>query len=112
MSELKRNKIFVSGYAKLPGGITATEVYTEIAMTAVLDRVTGEIYEIECTLVTNTAREYIKKLLAGRNINDIDDMVKDIADNYFGIAKKAIIASLTNCYERYILITKSGNEDK
>mgnify|MGYP000860129476 CR=1 FL=1 len=39
-------------------------------------------------------------------------MVKDIAGNYFGIAKKAILASLTNCYERYILIAKSGNGDK
>jgi hypothetical protein len=108
---LKKNKIFISAYSKLPKGISATELYTKTAMAIIIDRNTGKIYDVECTLATEVAKRYIKNILTNKNINQIDSILQEIDDNYFGNAKKAVMAVLTNCYKRYRLICGSFDED-
>ncbi|MCI1944932.1 DUF3870 domain-containing protein [Clostridium luticellarii] len=109
---MRKNKIFISAYSKLPQGISAAEIYVEAAMSLVVDRNTGTIYDMECTLATDIAKEYIKDIVVGRNINQIDDIIQDIKDNYLGTAQRAVIAVLTNCYKRYMLVHVNFDENK
>ncbi|MCC9293310.1 DUF3870 domain-containing protein [Clostridium sp. WLY-B-L2] len=104
---MKKDNIFITGYAKLPKGITASQLYGgEVVIGVIVNRYSGEIQDIECSFVTDTAKKYAKELLIGRNLNDIREIVSDIEDNYFGMAKKSFIAVLINCYERYKIIVK------
>ena len=64
---MKKNKIFISAYSKLPKGISATELYTKTAMAIIIDRNTGKIYDVECTLATEVAKRYIKNILTNKN---------------------------------------------
>ena len=63
---MKKNKIFISAYSKLPKGISATELYTKTAMAIIIDRNTGKIYDVECTLATEVAKRYIKNILTNK----------------------------------------------
>ncbi len=104
---LKQDNIFITGYAKLPKGITASQLYGgEVVIGVIVNRYSGEIQDIECSFVTDTAKKYAKELLIRKNLNDIEGIVSDIEDNYFGMAKKSFIAVLINCYERYKMIVK------
>ncbi|MEW9122381.1 MAG: DUF3870 domain-containing protein [Thermotaleaceae bacterium] len=94
-------KIFISGYAKLPKGITATEMYSVIAVGLLVNRYTGEILEADCSLVTATAQKFFRNNMVGENINHVDTIEKMFNDNYFGSAKKAIISALRTCHEKY-----------
>jgi hypothetical protein len=93
--------ILVTGYARLPQGIAAEELYSVITVGLVLDFRTGQIIEADCSLVTDTARRFVRNMMVGHNINDIDGIVTQIRMRYFGSAKKALISALKMCQEKY-----------
>lgn len=110
MIKLERNEIFVTGYAKLPQGITATELYTVIAVGMLLDADTGDIIDVDCSLVTTVAREFVKKLMVGKNIDDLE-LIEDLFnEKYHGSARKALISSFRTCNEKYVQYLKNKAE--
>lgn len=94
-------KIFISGYAKLPKGITATEMYSVIAVGLLVNRSTGEILEGDCSLVTNTAKNFFRNIVIGENLNNVEAIEKIFNESYYGSARKAIISALKTCHEKY-----------
>jgi len=105
------NEIFVTGYAKLPKGITATELYKVIAVGLIIDKNTGAIVDADCSLVTRVAKEFFKELVLGKNINDYEEIHNLFKEKYFGSAKKALISALKTCHEKYKQIIDSSFEE-
>lgn len=95
------DKVLVTGYAKLPQGITAAELYSIVGVALIVNRETGEIYEVDCTLVTSVAREFVKSIVVGRNMNDLEAIEQEFERSYLGSAKKAIISAIRTCGEKY-----------
>lgn len=94
-------KVFVSGYAKLPSGITASELYKIIVVGLVVDRETGLIIDGECSLVTGIAKRFFSDIVVNKNLNNIEEIEQEFIDVYYGSAKKALISAMKTCYERY-----------
>ncbi len=107
---MQNNQIFISGYAKLPQGITAAELYTVIAVGMVIDKVTGEILEVDCTLSTDVAKCFVKRLLVGQNLNDLESIEATFSESYFGSAKKALLSAIRIANERFLNIKKDQTE--
>lgn len=101
---MKKDEILVTGYAKLPQGITATELYSIIGMSILLDRDTGLILDTECTLATRVAKEFVNKIVVGKRLDNIKEIEACFEDSYFGPAKKAIISAIHICREKYLQI--------
>lgn len=95
------NEVFVTGYAKLPQGITAKELYSIIAVGLLLDEDSGEIIDADCSLVTSVARNFVKKLLVGRNIEDLEEIEELFNQKYHGSARKALISAIRTCNEKF-----------
>nr|WP_286672862.1 DUF3870 domain-containing protein [Anaeromonas gelatinilytica] len=91
----------MTGYAKLPDGITAKELYVVVALGLVVDRETSEILEAEPTLSTHVARDFVSKLLVGEKLNDINHIENKFRHNYFGSAKKAVLTAIRTCHKNY-----------
>lgn len=96
--------MFVTGYAKLPQGITASEMYSVICLGLLVDHETGIINDAECSLVTSLAKRVFRELVVGKNLKDIHGIEKDFVEVYYGSAKKALISALRTCHEKYIQI--------
>ena len=109
---MKPDEIFITGYAKLPKGITAAELYIVIAVGLIIDRRTGTILDADCSLVTRVAREFFKKLVVGKNINDYEEIQDLFIKKYFGSAKKALISALKICNEKYKQILENSEDAK
>jgi len=94
--------VLFSAYAKLPLGITASEMYKMIGIIIVIRAETGEIMEADCTLATELARRWVSTALVGQSLKNGPEEVLRIIDKvYQGSAKKAIMTSLRIIYDKY-----------
>ncbi|QJW49090.1 DUF3870 domain-containing protein [bacterium BFN5] len=99
---LNPHLVLFSGYAKLPTGITASELYKIIGVIVLVDMKTGEIVEADCTLATQLARKHVSSALVGHTLTNGPDHLSDLIDRiYQGNAKKAIITALRIIYDKY-----------
>lgn len=103
--------IFITGYAKLPNGITAQQLYSVVAIGLLVDRETGIIVDADCTLVTSTGKKFFRENVLGKNIIDYNSIEKIFLDRYFGSAKKAILSALRICSDKFEMI-QNGEDYK
>ncbi|MGG1660898.1 DUF3870 domain-containing protein [Brevibacillus sp. NRS-1366] len=95
--------IACAGYARLPEGMTAKEVYGVLGIGLMVDFLTGEIVAAESTLVRKSGNDFICSMLIGHNIlkHGIDEPVSLIERRYFGTGKRAIIAAIKDAYKSF-----------
>ncbi len=99
---LDENLILFSGYAKLPTGITASEIYKLIGIVVVVDMNTGIIVEADCTLATELARRHVSNSIIGYNLNSgCEPLQKTLDKVYQGSAKKAVTTAIRIIYDKY-----------
>jgi len=104
-----RETLFVTGYAKLPSGITAAELYKVVGLGLEIEPSEGTIVAAECTLITEVGRCFVARLLVGRSIDtDLAAMVQSIEGLYLGSAQKAIITALRVCHDKFRAYRERG----
>ncbi len=101
-----KNKVFVTGYSRLPHGITASELYTVMCVGLLIDTNTNIIEKAECSLVTALARYVFEEIVVGKNINDMELIIDSMEKIYHGSAKKSLISCLKLCNEKYRMSKK------
>lgn len=101
---MSENEILLTGYARLPKGITATEIYGSVAIGILADIKTGTIMDIECSLVTGLARNFVRRLVKGHNLKEFDKIEAVFTKHYYGSAEKALITAIKRCCDKYIQI--------
>lgn len=94
-------EILLTGYARLPKGITAAELYKTVGIAVLVDRKTGIILDIECSLATDLAKEFVSRLAKGHNLKEFQKIEKEFDKHYYGSAKKAIITAIKSCCDQY-----------
>ncbi|HHY39504.1 MAG TPA: DUF3870 domain-containing protein [Clostridia bacterium] len=96
------NTIFLTGYARLPAGITASELYRVVGIGIEVDAVTSEIVSADCTLATEVGRNFFSRLVVGKRLDEeFDKIVEEIERRYQGNAQKALITALRISREKY-----------
>ncbi|MDR3563533.1 MAG: DUF3870 domain-containing protein [Negativicutes bacterium] len=101
VKDVGRHVLF-SGYAKLPTGITATELYRVVGLVILVDMETDNILEADCTLATEVARKHVTHTLVGQTLkNGPEPLVRLIDQVYQGSAKKAIITAIRISYDKF-----------
>ena len=93
--------LFFSGYAKLPAGITACEIYKVVGIGVEVDDL-GNILDAECTLATDVGRRFFRQLVLGKNLDSgLSGIIQSVEKRYHGNAQKAIISTLKMIQEKY-----------
>ncbi len=108
---MNNNAIFITGYAKLPRGITASALYTVIAVAMVIDEPSGQIEDVECSLATKVSSDFIRNLLVGQSILDYDQIVEVFGHRYHGSARKAILSAIKSVNEKYKILCAQREEE-
>lgn len=97
-----QDTIFITGYAKLPGGITASELYRVVGIGIEVDHATSTIISADCTLATEVGRAFFARLVVGKRLEeDFPNLVEEIERRYQGNAQKALITALRISREKY-----------
>lgn len=98
----KEETLFFTGYARLPAGITASEISKIVGIGLEVEAATGKILRADCTLATATGRRFFSRLVRGHHLDrDFDYMVAQIERRYHGSAQKSLIAALKIALEKY-----------
>jgi hypothetical protein len=98
----KMREVLFSGYAKLPTGITASEMYRVIGIIVLIDMEEEVILKADCTLATELARTTVSDLLVGKSIKDgVGEIAAHVDEAYQGSAKKAIITAMRIIYDKF-----------
>ena len=66
--------IFV-GHAKPPSNTVSGQMYTILSVVCEVEMDTGTIVAAEFTVATELAKDYLNRLLAGRNLNTDEDAI-------------------------------------
>ena len=99
---VKSKVVLFSGYARLPAGTVASELYGVMALVFLIDVSDGTIVDMECTLSTRLSERFLASLLIGKRLTrEATDLIDSIQDVYQGTAKKAIVTSLRIVAEKY-----------
>jgi hypothetical protein len=98
---LTDSEILITGYARLPKGITAAELYKTVGIAVLVDKETGVILDIECSLATNLARQFVRRIAKGHNLNNFESIEKEFDKHYYGSATKAITSAIKSCSDKY-----------
>ncbi|MCD6419179.1 MAG: DUF3870 domain-containing protein [Synergistetes bacterium] len=98
----KEGTVYITGYSKLPEGISAAVMYEVLVIGLKVDVETSKIVDVDCSLALALSKEILRKIMIGRSLEeDITDIVTEIKLRYHGSAQKAIIAALKSAFERY-----------
>jgi hypothetical protein len=93
--------IFV-GHAKPPANTVSGQMYTILSVVCEVDMDSGVIVAAEFTVATELAKQYLNRLLAGRNLNtDEDAIVEELEKCYFSGTQKALIQCFRDMAKRY-----------
>ncbi len=93
--------IFV-GHAKPPANTVSGLMYTILSVVCEVEMETGVIVAAEFTVATELAKDYLNRLLAGRNLGtDEDAIVEALEKCYFSGTQKALIQAFRDMAKRY-----------
>ncbi|HWR07145.1 DUF3870 domain-containing protein [Sporomusa sp.] len=101
-----------SGYARLPAGTTASEMYKVLALVVLIDMKTGTIVDADCTLSTPVSERFLAHILVGSSLtNGVEELAKQINAVYHGSAKKTIMTALRVIFDKYSTLAKTRMTD-
>ena len=92
------------GNSRTPENCTVHGSNKVVGLVLEIERETGEIVNVETTLITQLARDFIYKILINQNINDVDNLSEKIQDRFLASTKRSIIKCLFLCHNRYKLV--------
>jgi len=70
----------------------------------------GHIIEASCNAILPLTRDFVRRLLVGRNINDIEEICADVERYYHGSSQRTVIVALKNAYKKYSSIIANQRE--
>lgn len=99
--------IFVTGSARPGKDDAISSAYNTFFVSLIIDKETHIIVNATCNAVREMTQDFIKMLLVNRNlITELDLIVQDIQERFFGLVQKTLIVALKDAHNRYIMITK------
>jgi hypothetical protein len=95
-------RLILSGHARLPQDAAARALYEILAIVASVDPATGVILDVDSSLITRTARDYVADLLIGTSLDEpATDVLATVQRMYWGGAKKALAAAVRELYDSW-----------
>jgi hypothetical protein len=92
--------VLVSGYARLPGGVTSQSQYEQLGVVLAVHIGTGVIVAADSTLLTGLARDFLRRLVEGLSVyDDAGEIVSRVQRRYAGQSGQALVAALRRCME-------------
>jgi hypothetical protein len=103
--------IFV-GHAKPPSNTVSGQMYTILSVVCEVDMESGLIVAAEFTVATDLAKDYLNRMLSGRNLGtDEDTIVAELERCYFSGTQKALIQCFRDMAKRYRAQAASGRPE-
>jgi len=61
----------------------------------------GRIVNASCNAILPLTRRFIRQLLVGKNINNIEALCADVENHYHGSSQRAVVVALKDAFRKY-----------
>lgn len=96
------NAVYVAGIAKPGKGDSIGAMYQNLSLGLVVDRATGQILDLGCSMVMEETVYFVRQLLVGKNLmEDTKEMVELLRTRFFALSQKALITALYDAQNHY-----------
>jgi len=100
-----KNTIYILGTSKISKSDPISAMYDIFFVGIILERNSGKIIDSTCNMVRDVTTDFIRSILIGYNlIDDIDEIVDEIKDRFYGMAQKAVIAAVKDARNKFDMI--------
>lgn len=93
--------VYIIGESKTSSNNPITQKYNGFFLALVIDRLTNEIIDAECSSTVELTSRFIKSIFVGKSILDIDNVLVEIETRYFGSSQKALMVAFKNANIKY-----------
>jgi hypothetical protein len=101
--------VLVSGYAQAPRGTGMSETMTWIGVVLEVDCASHSIVAADATFVTELARDFFRRLVAGYKLTDgLDGLIGLVEKKVHTPSKNALQVALQAAFQRYVEFRQSG----
>lgn len=100
-----KTTVFVTGIAKPGKDDPVTSQYDIFFLSCIVDKGNDVIVNAACNTASPMTEEFIRSLIIGRNLaTEVDAMTQEIRSRFFGLLQKALIVSLKDAHNRYMML--------
>ncbi|GAA0180572.1 DUF3870 domain-containing protein [Clostridium sediminicola] len=101
----EKNTIYILGTARISKNDPISAIYETFFVGIILERDSGKVIDLTCNMVRDVTNDFIKSILVGYNLTeDIDEIIKEIQERFYGMAQKAVIAAVKDARNKYMMI--------
>ncbi|MFO1446456.1 DUF3870 domain-containing protein [Bacillus sp. Bva_UNVM-123] len=93
--------VYIVGDSKTALNNPIMQKYNSFFIGLVIDRETDEIVDAECSSTINLTSLFIRSLFKGKSIMEVDRMLEEIEQRYFGSSQKALMVAFKNASIKY-----------
>ncbi|MBD1380293.1 DUF3870 domain-containing protein [Metabacillus arenae] len=96
-----RDTVYVIGDSKTSSSNPIMHKYNAFFVGLVIDLHTHEIVDAECSSIVELTTRFVRSLLIGKSILEIEKLTEEIERRYFGSSQRALIVALKNASIKY-----------
>lgn len=100
----QQTTVYIVGDSKTALNNPIMQRYNSFFIGLVIDRETNRIVDAECSSTIDLTSQFVKSLLKGKSILEVDAMLAEIEQRYFGSSQKALMVAFKNANIKYTQI--------
>ncbi|KGK90656.1 MULTISPECIES: DUF3870 domain-containing protein [unclassified Clostridium] len=103
----EKNTIYITGIAHSNSSDPITVQYNIFFLGVIINKDTSQIVDIACNAISPITVEFIKSIIIEHNIvDDIQKIICEIQERFFGTSQKALIVALKDVHNKYLVELK------
>ncbi|MBP2242442.1 hypothetical protein J2Z40_003016 [Cytobacillus eiseniae] len=100
----QQGTVYVIGDSKTSSNNPIMQQYKAFFVGLVIDRETDKIIEADCSTTIDLTSRFVQSILVGKSILDVEQLIWEIEQRYFGSSQKALMVACKNAYIKYLQI--------
>ena len=100
----QQNTVYILGESKTSSNNPIMQKYNGFFIGLVINRETDQIVDAECSSTIALTSSFIKSLFVGKSILEVDQVLDEIEQRYFGSSQKALMVAFKNANIKYTQI--------
>lgn len=100
----QQTTVYIVGDSKTALNNPIMQRYNSFFIGLVIDRETEKIVDAECSSTIELTSQFVKSLFKGKSILEVDAVLAEIEQRYFGSSQKALMVAFKNANIKYVQI--------
>ncbi|WP_141433236.1 DUF3870 domain-containing protein [Bacillus sp. 03113] len=96
-----QNTVYIIGESKTSSNNPIMHKYNGFFIAFVIDKGTNQILDAECSSTINLTSQFVRSIFIGKSILDVEPVLSEIENRYFGSSQKALMVAYKNAHLKY-----------